>query len=183
MTTPVRPMALAAGLAGLFGVALLVLTPKAALDPVGIAAGLVGAASMAAGTVLTRHWAPPVSSLTLASWQLTAGGLLLVPLAMLLEPPLPEPTVGSILGIAYLGLIGAALTYILWLRGIARIEPSAVASLGFLSPLVATLLGWSILGQSLTPVQGAGFILVLGSVWLAQRANGAKAVRPTRPSA
>jgi len=183
LTTPVRPMALAAGLAGLFGVALLVLTPKAALDPVGIAAGLVGAASMAAGTVLTRHWAPPVSSLTLASWQLTAGGLLLVPLAMFLEPPLPEPTVGSILGIAYLGLIGAALTYILWLRGIARIEPSAVASLGFLSPLVATLLGWSILGQSLTPVQGAGFILVLGSVWLAQRASGPKTVRPTRPSA
>ncbi len=183
LTTPVRPMALTAGLAGLFGVALLVLTPKAALDPVGVAAGLVGAASMAAGTVLTRHWAPPVSSLTLASWQLTAGGLLLVPLAMFLEPPLPEPTVGSILGIAYLGLIGAALTYILWLRGLARIEPSAVASLGFLSPLVATLLGWSILGQSLTPVQGAGFILVLGSVWLAQRANGAGAVRPTRPSA
>lgn len=183
LTTPVRPMALAAGLAGLFGVALLVLTPKAALDPVGIAAGLVGAASMAAGTVLTRHWAPPVSSLTLASWQLTAGGLLLVPLAMFLEPPLPEPTVGSILGIAYLGLIGAALTYILWLRGIARIEPSAVASLGFLSPLVATLLGWSILGQSLTPVQGAGFALVLGSVWLAQKASSAGAVRPTRPSA
>lgn len=183
LTTPVRPMALTAGLAGLFGVALLVLTPKAALDPVGVAAGLVGAASMAAGTVLTRHWAPPVSSLTLASWQLTAGGLLLVPLAMFLEPPLPEPTVGSILGIAYLGLIGAALTYILWLRGLARIEPSAVASLGFLSPLVATLLGWSILGQSLTPVQGAGFVLVLGSVWLAQRANGAGAVRPTRPSA
>ena len=183
LTTPVRPMALSAGLAGLFGVALLVLTPKAALDPVGIVAGLVGAASMATGTVLTRHWAPPVSSLTFASWQLTAGGLLLVPLAMFLEPPLPEPTVGSVLGIAYLGLIGAALTYILWLRGIARIEPSAVASLGFLSPLVATLLGWSILGQSLTPVQGAGFVLVLGSVWLAQRANAAGAVRPIRPSA
>ena len=37
---PVRGLAVLAAAAGLGGVALLVLTPKAALDPVGVAAGL-----------------------------------------------------------------------------------------------------------------------------------------------
>ncbi len=171
MNSRIRPLAVAAGIAGLCGVALLVLTPKATLDPVGIMAGLAGACSMAAGTVLTRHWRPPVSSLTFTAWQLTAGGILLVPLALLLEPPLPPLSLTNIAGFAYLGLIGGAFTYILWFRGLARIEPSAVASLGFLSPLVATVLGWLLLGQALGPLQIVGFLLVIGSVWLAQRVS------------
>ncbi|OWV81017.1 ABC transporter permease [Rhizobium sp. R634] len=178
---PIRFLAVVAGLIGISGVALLVLTPNAALDPVGVAAGLAGAVSMAFGTVLSRHWQPPVSSLTFTSWQLTAGGILLVPVALLLEPALLTPTTENILGIAYLGLIGAAFTYLLWFRGLSRIEPSAAASLGFLSPVVATLLGWLALGQSLTPAQIAGFAMVLASVWLSQRTM--MPVRPTRPGA
>lgn len=170
----VRPLAVAAGIAGVIGIALLVLTPRAALDPIGIVAGLAGAASMACGTVLTRHWQPPVSNLTFTAWQLTAGGLLLIPVALWLEPTLPSPTLGNVLGMVWLGLIGAALTYVLWFRGLARIEPSAAASLGFLSPLVATLLGWLLLDQSLTPLQIGGFVLVVASVWLSQRAAMAR---------
>ncbi len=142
LAAPVRPLAIVAGLLGILGVALLVLAPgAAALDAVGVAAGLAGAVSMAFGTVLTRKWRPPVSNLTFTAWQLTAGGILLLPVAYFLEPALPAPTAANILGMAYLGIIGAALTYFLWFRGLARIEPSAAASLGFLSPVVATLLG------------------------------------------
>ncbi len=181
----IRPLAVVAGVIGIAGVALLVLTPSAALDPVGIAAGLAGAASMACGTVLTRRWTPDVSSLAFTAWQLTAGGLLLVPVALLVEPALPMPTMTNLLGLAWLGLIGAALTYILWFRGLARIEPSAAASLGFLSPVVATLIGWQALGQSLTPAQRCGVAMVLASVWFGQRVMmpPASGVRPIRPSA
>ncbi|ANK83943.1 MULTISPECIES: EamA family transporter [unclassified Rhizobium] len=178
---PVRPLAVLAGLAGMVGVGLLVLTPRASLDLVGVAAGLAGAVSMAFGTVLSRRWAPPVSNLTFTAWQLTAGGILLVPFALFLEPALPAPSIANIVGIAYLGLIGAAFTYLLWFRGLSRIEPSAVSSLGFLSPVVATLLGWLALGQSLTPVQIAGFALVLAGVWLSQRTM--MLLRPIRPAA
>jgi len=172
LAAPVRPLAIVAGLLGLLGVALLVLAPgAAALDAVGVAAGLAGAVSMAFGTVLTRKWRPPVSNLTFTAWQLTAGGILLLPVAYLLEPALPAPTAANILGMAYLGIIGAALTYFLWFRGLARIEPSAAASLGFLSPVVATLLGWLALGQSLTPAQIVGFVAVLFSIWLSQRSQ------------
>lgn len=167
--TPLRPAAILAGLAGIGGVALLVLSPKAALDGPGLAAGLGGAVSMAFGTVLSRRWQPPVPPLTFTAWQLAAGGLLLLPLALLLEPALPPLTAAHVGGFLWLGAVGGAFTYLLWFRGLARLEPASVSALGFLSPLVAVLLGWVFLGQSLGVAQMAGAAIVLASVWVCQR--------------
>ncbi|RDL49250.1 putative inner membrane transporter YedA [Ensifer sp. M14] len=178
--SPIRALSIVAGLAGIVGVGLLVLTPGATLDPLGVLAGLAGAVSMAFGTVLSRHWAPPVPPLTFTAWQLAAGGVLLVPVALFFEPALPSLTVANYGGLAYLGLVGAAFTYLLWFRGLSRLEPSAVAPLGFLSPVVAILLGWGVLDERLTPVQALGILVVLISVWLSQRAQLVPRVRPAR---
>ena len=176
--TPVRAGAVGAAATGALGVALLLLGPEARLDPIGIAAGLGGAASMAAGTVLSRKWQPPVSTLSFTAWQLTAGGLILLPLALIVEPSLPPLSVTNLAGLTWLGLIGAAATYVLWFRGVARIEPGAVSMLGMMSPITAVFLGWVWLGQSLSLVQGLGAVIVLGSVWAAQRANRPRAPAP-----
>lgn len=182
MGTTVRPLAVVAGLAGIGGVALLVLRPAADLDPIGIAAGLAGAVSMAFGTVLSRHWQPPVPPLTFTAWQLTAGGLLLVPVALTFEPALPVPSVQNLLGFVYLGGIGAALTYIVWFRGLSRLDPATISPLGFLSPLVAVVLGWALLAQDLNLLQIAGMVVVLASVWLSQWAQSAPAAKTVSPS-
>ncbi|MGI3184444.1 EamA family transporter [Nioella aestuarii] len=160
--------AVLAAVAGIGGVALLLLGPEAALDPVGIAAGLVGALSMASGMVLTRRWQPPVDLLTLTAWQLTAGGLLLVPLALWLEPGVPVFTAQNWMGWLWLSGVGAALTYVIWFRGVMRLPPSVVSSLGFLSPLSAVLLGWIVLGEGLTWVQLTGAAIVLAAVYAGQ---------------
>ncbi|WP_300535893.1 EamA family transporter, partial [uncultured Mameliella sp.] len=139
--TPIRTGAVAAAATGVMGVALLLIGPEARLDPIGVAAGLGGAASMAAGTVLSRKWQPPVSALSFTAWQLTAGGLILLPLALIFEPPLPPLTATNLAGLTWLGLIGAAATYVIWFRGLARIEPGAVSMLSMMSPLTAVILG------------------------------------------
>jgi len=167
-------LAIFAALAGIAGVGLLILSPQAALDPVGIVAGLAGAGAMAAGTVLSRLWQPPVSPLTFTAWQLTAGGVLLLPAMLWFEPEFPALTGANVLGFAYLGLIGAAFTYILWFRGIARLEPAVVTTLLFLSPLAAVGLGWWFLGQTLSSFQWLGAAVIFGSVWLGQRAGLSK---------
>ncbi len=169
---PLRPLAIVAALAGMGGVGLLVLTPGAALDAVGVGAGLAGAAAMALATILTRKWRPPVSPLTSTAWQLTLGGLLLVPAALLFDPAPPVPSAANLIGLAWLGLIGAALTYALWFKGIARLDSATVSSLLFLSPLTAVLLGWVFLDQALNAPQAIGIAVVIGSIWLSQRANG-----------
>lgn len=169
LRSPIRSLSILAALVGIGGVALLVLTPRAALDPIGIAAGIVGAASMGVGNVLTRKWQPPVSLLAFTAWQLTAGGVLLVPVALALEPAIPVPTMTNLFGLVWLGLIGSALTYVLWFRGLARLEPVVVSPLLFLSPLMAVLLGWLFLNQTLSSLQIAGVVFVMGSIWLSQR--------------
>ena len=165
---PVTFRAVMAAMAGIGGVALLLLGPEAALDPVGVGAGLIGAVSMASGMVLTRRWQPPVDLLTLTAWQLTAGGVLLVPLAVWLEPGVPVFTAQNWLGWLWLSGVGAALTYVIWFRGVMRLPPAAVSSLGFLSPLSAVLLGWVVLGEGLTWVQLTGAAVVLAAVYAGQ---------------
>lgn len=167
---PIRSLSLIAILAGVGGVALLILTPEAKLDVLGISAGLLGATSMALGTVLSRKWQPPVSALTFTAWQLTAGGLLILPFMPFAETDLTTLTAPNALGLIYLGLIGAALSYLIWLRGIARLQPSSVSILGFLSPLSATILGWLILDQTLDNLQLLGAMIALLSVFVAQYA-------------
>lgn len=171
LASPIRMVSVLAALVGAAGVALLVLTPSAALDATGIIAGLAGAAAMACGTVLSRKWQPPVSLLAFTAWQLTAGGLLLVPVVLVFEPAIPVPTMSNLLGLTWLGLVGAALTYVLWFRGITRLAPSVVSTLLLLSPVTAVLLGWLLLGQMLTALQIAGVLFVIGSIWLGQRTN------------
>ncbi len=170
----IRMLSIIAAITGITGVALLLLKPDVALDTIGIAAAFAGAVSMATGTVLSRRWQPPVSSLTFTAWQLTAGGLLLLPVALWLEPALPPLTQTNVAGLLYLGLIGAAFTYLLWFRGVARLDSSVVSSLGFLSPITAVILGWWVLGQGLNLLQITGMIVILGSVWLSQHALRAK---------
>ncbi|SCL19347.1 probable blue pigment (indigoidine) exporter [Micromonospora nigra] len=169
-----RPRALAAAVTALAGVTLVVLRPDgtapAGPDPVGVAAGLSAAAAMAAGLVLARRWGRPpgVGTLATTAWQLTAGGLLVSPLAWAVEGPPPAPDLPAATGYAWLTLAGTALAYALWFRGAARLPVTQVSLLGALSPLTAALLGWAVLGQGLTGWQLAGFAVAVGATVLGQ---------------
>ncbi len=157
-----------AAIAGFVGVGLLVLSPGARLDGVGLLAAIAGAVAMGLGTVLTKAWRPPVPLIVFTAWQLAIGGLLLLPVALLVEGPLPALSARNLGGFLYLGLIGTGLAYALWFRGIAKLKTSAVAALGLLSPVVATLVGYIFLQQTLAPVQLLGAGTVLASVLLGQ---------------
>jgi len=172
--------ALLAGVAGVFGVALVVLKATARLDALGIAAGLAGAAAMAAGTVLTKRWGRPegVGPLALTGWQLTAGGLLLLPFALAVEGPLPSFTAANLAGYGYLAVANTALAYWLWFGGIGRLPATSVAFLGLLSPLSAAVIGWAALGQALTVLQLLGMAVALGSTVLGQRRNAGREAGP-----
>lgn len=162
----VRPSrtVLYAALAGTGGVALLTLTAEARLDPVGIGAMLAATSLMAAAIVLAKKWGPPESPLAMTGWQLTAGGLVLAPVTLTTEGLPATFTAGNTLGFAYLGVVGTAVAYWLWFRGIDRLAPASISLLGLTNPLVATLAGLLVLGQTLTGWQLAGFAIALGAL-------------------
>ncbi|MEV4784826.1 EamA family transporter [Streptomyces tuirus] len=162
-----RPSArtLVTGAVAAFGVSLVVLRAAGALDTLGLLAAVASTASMSTGTVLTQRWGRPegVGPLALTGWQLTAGGLLIAPLAFLAEGAPPALDGRAVGGYLYLALANTAVAYWLWFRGIGRMTATQVTFLGPLSPLTAAVVGWAALGQALTPVQLVGMGLALGA--------------------
>lgn len=163
-------VAVGAALAGAGGMAALLLAPGVQWDAVGIAAALGGTLCMGAGTFLAKRWRTDLPLLAFTGWQLLLGGLMLAPLAWAFDPPLPPLDLPALLGYAYLCVFGAMLSYALWFRGVARLSPAAVSSLGLLSPITAVALGWIVLDQALGGVPLAGLIVVLLSIFTVQRA-------------
>ena len=163
----VRPLAatLLSAVAGGIGMAMLLLSPQTVFDGLGIGAALLGAVCMATGVWLTRRWQMDMPVLALTGWQLLLGGLMLLPLALWVDLPLPVLTPVQWGAYAYLCVAGALVAYALWFRGLGRLPVEAAASLGLLSPLTAVLLGWVLLGQSITGVAGVGLVIVLASVF------------------
>ncbi len=166
-----RPRAIIAGLAGILGVSLLVVQASAQLDPLGIAAALGGTGAMALGIVLSKRWTTSVPPLTSTAWQLIWGGLLIIPVLLVVERLPTELTGQNLVGFAYLSIMGGALAYTIWFSGIRRLPAVTISFLGLLSPLVATTLGWVLLAQQLTPGQiiGAAIVLTALTVALSQR--------------
>ena len=171
--TTARAVVLA--LLGVAGVALLVLRAGARLDAIGVATALGAAVTMATGVVMSKRWSSKDPVLAMTSWQLLAGGLLVLPVALLVEGAPPTLGLDNVAGYGYLAIIGGAATYALWFRGIRALPSTQVTFLALLSPVVATTLGWIVLGQRLTPMQALGALIVLGSVLSTQASARARA--------
>ncbi|MET8752154.1 EamA family transporter [Streptomyces sp. NPDC004667] len=153
-----------------FGVSMVVLTAEAKLDLIGVVAGIVSSASMGAGTVMTKRWGRPegVGPLAVTGWQLTAGGLVIIPIAALVEGAPPALDGKAFLGYGYMMLINTGAAYVLWFRGIGKLSATSVTLLGPLSPLTAAVIGWAALGQALTPVQLVGMAIAFGATVFGQ---------------
>ncbi|AEF42130.1 hypothetical protein AS9A_3692 [Hoyosella subflava DQS3-9A1] len=162
--------ALGAALAGVVGVGLLVLTASATLDPLGIIAQITGITMMGTAIVLAKRWGRPAgtSMLSIAGWQMTIGGVMLIPVALVFEG-LPSSLSGAnVLGYTYLTLVGGALAYVFWFRGIERLPSTSVVFLGLANPMTATLAGLFLLGQTLTSWQTLGFVIALAAMVTSQ---------------
>ena len=155
----------AAGVAlGLAGVAVLV-GPAAAL---GVRAGLPGmiaclfAAALYAvsGQYVRRlHAVPP---LQVAAGQLTAGAVIVLPLAAVFERfwllPAPDAKVWGALG--GLAVLGTAFAYMLFYRLVARAGATRAMLVTFLLPVTGLLLGWAVLGESVPGRAWPGMALI-----------------------
>jgi probable blue pigment (indigoidine) exporter len=159
-----------AALVGVAGVVTLVWQNDRAgsVDPVGVAAAVGAVVSSALGFVLVKRWSPPDDVLVTTSWQLVAGGLPLLPVAALVEGAPPALSGSALAALLYLGLVGSALGYVLWFRGLTRMDAGAVAVVGLVNPVVGTALGVLLLSEPFGAVSLAAVVVTLGSVLIAQ---------------
>ena len=163
-----RPRVLAAIGAGigLLGVALLVGVGGEPVDGWGLVAAFAGMISSSLGFVLTGRWGNEIPGLTMASWQLTMGGLMLLPVALIVDGPPPALTPTSFVGFAYLSLVSTALAFTVWFAGLRRLPAATVGLVGLLNPVTGVALGVFLAGESFGVTQVVGLLLVLTGIVL-----------------
>lgn len=121
------------------------------------------AISYALASVYGRRFkAMRLNPIMLATGQVTASSLILLPVVFYLEQPqnLALPGFSSVAAILALGIFSTALAYILYFRILAAAGATNLTLVTFLVPVSAILLGSLVLGEVLQPIHLAGMALI-----------------------
>ncbi|MEX3105818.1 EamA family transporter [Streptomyces sp. ST1015] len=169
-----RPRAahLAGAAVGLAGVCLMLFTGAGGTSLVGVLASAAAMLVSSFGHVLTKHWGSGADVLAATAWQLTAGGLFLLPVAAVVEGAPPALSGPALLAVGYTSLIATALAFALWFTGLRHLPAGTVGLIGLLNPATGVLLGTAVAGDSLSGRQLGGLVLVLAGVVLGRPGRG-----------
>lgn len=170
-------LSLVGAVIGFAGVVVLLAGAPGALNGWGIVASLSAMLMSSVGFVLARRWNDGTPALSVTSWQLTLGGLALVPVALLVEGAPPALDAAGIAGAAYLALIATALAFATWFTALQHLPAGAVGLVGLLNPVAGVVLGVLIAQESFTAVQLIGMTTVLLGIVLGQPAVASALLR------
>lgn len=162
--------------AGVVGVVLMLSSGGGSVDPRGVLASVAAMLMSSVGFVLTRRWSSDAHVLSSTSWQLLAGGLTMLPVALLVEGAPPPLTASSVAGFAYVSVVATAVAYVALFTGLKHLTAASVGLVGLLNPVTGVLLGVVVAHERLGPVQALGLALVLGGIVVGQARTRARTV-------
>ncbi|GII88879.1 ABC transporter permease [Sphaerisporangium siamense] len=174
---PTLPACAGAAL-GVTGVCLMLLGGLTAVNPWGVAASVTAMLLSSLGYVLAKRWSDGTGVLATTSWQLIAGGLVLVPFAVVAEGAPPALDGPAAAGFAYVAVVATAVAFAAWFTGLKHLRAGTVGLVGLLNPVTGVLLGTFVAAEALTARQGAGLVLVLAGILLGRP----RARRPRVPA-
>lgn len=135
----------------------------------GIALLIVAACAYAAAVVIQKPVLARASPLQVTWLGCAAGTVVCLPFAPTLVGELDDAGATAIGWTIYLGLMPTALGFATWSFALRRTSAGRMASLAYLIPLVAILLGWALLGETPPWLAAVGGALCLAGVYLARR--------------
>ncbi len=121
--------------------------------------------------LLTRVSTGPAA---LSMTQIGISAVMLAPVAVLSGPPGEgafAPMGSALWGVLALGVIGTSFAYIMFWKVVKLAGATTATSVTFLVPVVATILGITVLGESLQWYEPIGALVVFVGVWLAGRSR------------
>jgi drug/metabolite transporter, DME family len=149
-------------------------------DGLGIAFGIASAVLFASYTLLSEragHAYGPVGAMTRA---FTAASVFWV--AVQIPRGWPEPLFEprNLPLVLFVGIGGTLVPFLLYVWGIGRVQSERATIAATLEPVLAALFAWLLLDQSLSTMQIAGGLLVIGAVAMLQvvRHEPARAPEP-----
>jgi drug/metabolite transporter (DMT)-like permease len=159
---------------GVLGVAYALGFDHLADEPLGgKLLALAGAACFAVATVTTKRAALPIGVWAFNFWQMAAGTLVLLVLAVLQGGAWPQFDLGDWGWFVWLAIPGSTGATGLWFEALRRGGATRTSGYLFLAPLFTVLMAAALLGTRLSWPQAVGGVLIGLGLWLVNR--------PTRP--
>lgn len=183
----VLPARVLAGLAlGFAGVALL-LWPHGGFSGQHLGwqlAMLGGCLGWAIGVMYYRLVRPATAPLMVTALQMLCGGTMTTLLGLANgDVARWQWTLRGQLSLVYLILFGSCLAYAAFTYLMTRTTPARLGTYAYVNPVVAALLGWWLLGETLSPVQLVGSGVILAGVALVSLPAARPAATPDEPGA
>jgi len=173
---------------GLAGLAMLVGPAESGrIDPLGAFVCTMASLSWAAGSLYARTAPLPHRPIVATGMQMVAGGALLL-LAGLARGELAALRVASIstasfVALGYLVVFGSLLAFSAYVWLLRAAPLTLVATYAYVNPVVAVLLGWTLLGEPVTPrMLAAGAIIVAAVALIASAARPELASEASTPA-
>ena len=146
------------------GVILVATTGSGAASLDGVGLALLAAAAPVVGTVLMRRVGPNVDLVVTTSAQFLIGGGMLVGASALLEPwGALSWSVGTIVGLLVLGVLGTGMAYVVWFGLVRRTSLVRLGAALFLVPVVGGVSGIAV-GDRPTAAELVGIVALLGGI-------------------
>jgi drug/metabolite transporter (DMT)-like permease len=155
-------------LGGLAGVALLAGLRAVNGDAWSVAEVLMVALCYATGPLIASRKLADLPPLGMTAACLALAAVIYAPAAALTWPS-SMPSARVLAALAGLAVVCTAAAFLLFFRLIAEVGPARASVITYINPVVAVVLGVTVLGEQFTPVMGGAFALILGGSVLATR--------------
>jgi len=155
------------GVAGVLLVAWRSIEGPAALHLSDILLLMMASASWALGTIIAEGNGNEDSSVAFSGKELVAGGAALLLFSACrgeMIPAISDISLLPLLGWGYLTLAGTVVAFGSYIWLLRKVPPTLVATYTFVNPVIAVLLGSTLLGEPITVATVIGGLLVLASV-------------------
>lgn len=157
---------------GIAGVLLILGAGLVPVNPWGVICSITALLMSSLGSVLNKRWSADQPLIASTAWQATAGALLLVVLAAVVEGAPPQLDATALAGFAYLSLIATAAASLCWFGALAHLKSGVVGIVALLNPVTGVLLGVLAGSETLSVWQSLGILLVLIGIMVGRaRAN------------
>jgi drug/metabolite transporter (DMT)-like permease len=166
------------------GVIMVILTKSQGLsaDPKGIVLMFVAVISAVGYTMVVKRLAEDYNPITITAYQSFYGLLMFVPLFLIMDLPTLDiraasPT--SMWAVAYLGVFGSGICFILFTIGIRELGAAKANIFANLVPVVAAILSFLLLKESMPLLKILGILVAILGLLMSQ-ISGIKVKRSAR---
>ena len=155
---------------GLIGLAIIALAERGLFADssnmlLGIIFGIMSAFFFGIYTVLSKIFVNEIGTYKLNSFAFITGSIVLFFISFILKIDISfELNTMNLLSLAYLGVIITGIGYMVYFTGLKSISTASGAMFFYLKPVIAGMLAYFILGETLNSLQIFGFIVVLFGV-------------------